>query len=221
MTQANDSVLVTPGSGATIATHTPGDGKEYQVFMLAGEEGHIAGSLPTYFYCTPPIAVGADKLLADMFNATGSGKVMDIRGAWLIPKLDVAVTGALAVRVDLYRTSAIGTGGTAASVDVATRDVAGGNLTKFDESNAAIPAQITARVAPTGGATISRWLFPSNVAPEESNTSMGYLSQWQNLIPHLLFGQKLAVRENTGVLFKQGAVASVGSVSILVAFTLE
>lgn len=220
MTQSNDAILVTPGSGATLATHLV-NGKEHEVVMVADDSGHIQGSLPTYFYCTPPIAVGASKLLADLFNATGSGKVMDIRGIWLIPKLDVAVTGALAVRVDLYRTSAVGTGGTAASVDSATVDGAGGNLTKFDENNAAIPAQITARVAPTAGATISRWLFPTNIATEESTSSMGYLSQWQNLIPMFTFGQKLVVRESTGVLFKQGSVASVGSVSILVAFTLE
>jgi hypothetical protein len=220
MTLANDSILVTPGSGATVATHTLGS-KEHQVVILADESGHISGSLPTYFYCSPPVAVGASKLLVDLFNATGSGKVLDIRGVWLIPKLDVGVTGVVAVRVDMYRTSAVGTGGTAASVDSATLDVGGGNFTKFDETNAAIPAQITARVAPTGGATISRWLFPSNVAPEETNTSMGYLTQWQNLIPQFFYGQKLTVRENSGVLFKQGAVASVGSVSVLVAFTLE
>lgn len=220
MTQAGDSIDVTPGTGATVATHIVG-AKEHQVVMVADDSGHIQGSLPTYFYCTPPTAVGASKLHADIFNATGSGKIMDIRGVWLIPKLDVAVTGVLAVRMDIYRTSAVGTGGTAASVDSATIDVAGGNFTKFDESNAAIPAQITARVVPTGGATISRWLFPSNVAPEETVTSMGYLTQWQNLIPVFNFGQKLVVRENTGILFKQGAVASVGNISILVAFTLE
>jgi hypothetical protein len=50
---------------------------------------------------------------------------------------------------------------------------------------------------------------------------MGYLTQWFNLIPQFFYGQKLAVRENTGVLFKQGGVASVGSVSLFVAFTLE
>ena len=220
MAQANDSVLVTPGSGATIATHMV-NSKEHQVVCVADDSGHIQGSLPTYFYCSPPIAVGANKLLVDLFNATGSGKVMDIRGVWLVPKLDVAVTGAVAVRVDLYRTSAVGTGGTAASVDSATPDVGGGNFTKFDESNAAIPSQITARVIPTGGATISRWMFPSNYAPEESATSQGYIAQWQNLIPNFSFGQKIVVRENTGLLFKQGAVASVGSVSILIAFTLE
>jgi hypothetical protein len=213
MAQANDSILVTPGTGATVATHAVA-GKEHQVVMLADESGHISGSLPTYGLITPPIAVGASKLLLDVWNATGSGKVMDIRGAWLIPKLDVAVTGAVAARVDLFRTSAIGTGGTAAVADSATVDVAGGSFWKFDESNAAIPA-------PAGGATISRWLFPTNVATEESATSMGYLTQWQNLIPMFFYGQKLTIRENTGLLFKQNLVASVGSVSIMLAFTLE
>lgn len=221
MALANDSILVTPGSGATVATELIG-GKEHQVVCVADNSGHIQGSLPTYFYTTPPIAVGASKLWLDIFNATGSGKIMDIRGIWLIPKLDVAVVGVVAVRLDLYRTSAIGTTGTAASIDSATIDVAGGNFTKFDESNTAIPAQITARVAPGGGATISRWLFPMNYSPEELGTSAGgYLIQGINMVPALTFGQKLAVRENTGLLIKQGAVASVGSGSILIAFTLE
>lgn len=221
MAQANDSILVTPGSGATVATHLVA-AKEHQVVMVCDDSGHIQGTLPTYFYTTPPIAVAANKLWCDIFNATGSGKAMDIRGLWLIPKLDVAVVGVVAVRLDLYRTSAVGTTGTAASVDSATVDVAGGNLTKFDESNAAIPAQITARVAPGGGATILRWMFPMSYSPEELGTSAGgYLIQGINMIPQFSFGQKLIVRENTGLLIKQGPVASVGSGSILVAFTLE
>jgi hypothetical protein len=218
--QANDSILVTPGSGATVATHAVG-GKEHQVVMIADESGHISGSLPTYGLITPPITVGADKRLLDIFNASGSGKILDVRGAWLIPKLDAAVTGAVAIRVDMFRTSAVGTGGTAVVNDSATRDVSSGTTWKFDTTNAAIPSQITARVAPTGGATADDWLFPNNVAPEESNTSMGYLTQWQNLIPQFFYAQKFVIREGQGLLFQQGSVASVGSVSIMVAFTLE
>lgn len=225
MTLAGDSVLVTPGTGATIATHTIAS-KEHQVVMVADESGHIQGSLPTYFYTSPPSVAGASKLHWDIFNATGSGKIMDVRGIWLIPKLDVTATVVVGTRIDTYRTSAVGTGGTAAAVDSATPDVAGGNFTKFDEGNTAIPAQITARVLPTGGATISRWLFPSFTTSKIEMTvtgtgSWGFLSQYQNLVPTFSFGQKIAVRENTGLLFKQGSVASLGSVSILIAFTLE
>ena len=220
MTQANDSVLVTPGTGPQIATHLVG-GKEHQVVMLADDGGHVHGSLATYMWATPLTAVGANKLYADLFNATGSGKVIDIRGIWAIPKTDVAVAGALGIRLDLYRTSAVGTGGTVAAYKSATPDVAGGNINPFDTDNPALPAQITGRHLPTGGATIAQWLFPTYTLGEETATSQAYMSQYQNLIPVLTVGQKLTIRENQGLLVKQGAVAATGNVQLLMVFTVE
>lgn len=220
MALAGDSILVTPGSGATVATELI-SGKEHQVIMQADASGHLHGTLPSYMYMTPSTAVGASKLYLDIFNASGSGKVMDIRGIWIVPDTDVAVVGAVAVRIDLYRTSAVGTGGTAASYKSATVDVAGGNICPMDTNNAALPAQITARWLPAGGATISEWMISTYSLGEEASTSMAYLSQFQNILPQLTVGQKLAVREGQGILLKQFTVASVGNVSFLVAFTLE
>jgi hypothetical protein len=218
MSQANDSIAVTSGSGPLVATHTV-NSKEHQVVMVADDSGHIQGSLPTYFFATPAIAVGANKLYCDIFNATSSGKVMDIRGLWLVPNGTVAVTGAVSIRLDLYRTSAVGTGTSASEAGV-TPDPAAGCWSKFDEANAALPAQITMRASPTGGATISKWLFGMSVFPEETNAA-AYATPGINWIPMFTYGQKLVVREGTGLLIKQNSVASVGSVSILMAFTLE
>ena len=220
MAQANDSILVTPGAGATVATELV-NGKEHQVVMLADPSGHLHGTLPSYMYMTPSAAAGADKLYCDLFNAAGSGKVIDVRGIWIVPDTDVALTGALAVRVDLYRTSAVGTGGTAHSYKSATRDVGGGNITPMDTANAALPAQITARWLPTGGATISEWMLATYSLGEETATSMAYISQYQNILPQLVVGQKFALREGEGLLMKQGAVAATGNISFLMAFTLE
>jgi len=220
MTQANDSILVTPGSGATVATHLIG-GKEHQVVMLADSDGHVHGSLSSYLYATPAAAVGASKLYFDLFNAVGSGKIIDVRGVWIIPKTDVAVTGALGIRVDLYRTSAVGTSGTGHSYKSATPDVAGGNICPFNTNNAALPAQITARWLPTAGATISEWLFPTYSLGEETATSQAFMSQYQNLIPVLTVGQKLSLLEGQGLLAKQGAIAATGSIGFLIAFTVE
>lgn len=220
MTLSNDSILVTPGTGATVATHLIG-GKEHQVIMLADAQGQVHGSLESYMWATPLAVVGADKLYADLFNGVGSGKILDIRGVWAIPKTDVAVVGALGIRLDLYRTSAVGTGGTAAVYKSATRDVAGGNICPFDTNNAALPAQVTARHLPTGGATISEWLFPTYSLGEETATSQAFMSQYQNLIPVLTVGQKLALREGQGLLVKQGAVAATGNVQLLIVFTVE
>ena len=220
MSQANDSILVTPGTGATVATHLIG-GKEHQVVVLADDSGHVQGSLPTYYYAVPGAAVGASKLYLDLFNAIGSGKIIDIRGIWVIPKTDVAVTGALGVRVDLYRTSAVGTGGTAAAYKSATLDVAGGTIWPVDTNNADLPAQITARHLPTGGATISGWIFPTYSLGEETATSQAFMSQYQNLMHNLTWGQKFAIREGQGILLKQGTVAATGTVHFLLAFTVE
>jgi hypothetical protein len=219
MAQANDAVQVNTGTGPQVAAHLVA-GKKIQVVAVCDDSGHIQGSLPTYFYCTLPIAAGANKLMFDLFNATGSASVLDIRGLWAIVKTDVGVTGSVSPRFDLFRTSAVGTGGTAASVDASTADPAGGNFTRFDENNAPKPSQITARVAPTGGATSSRWLFPVFCNPEETNPA-SVLMQWQNWIPMFSYGQKLVVRENTGIKVVQGSVASTNSYAFLVAFTLE
>lgn len=220
MTQANDSVLVTPGTGATVATHLVA-AKEHQVVMVADPSGHLMHSLPSYQYMVPSVVVGASKLYLDLFNAVGSGKIIDVRGIWMVPDTDVGVTGALGVRIDLYRTSAVGTGGTTAAYKSATPDVAGGNITPFDTTNAALPAQITARHLPTGGATISEWILASYSLGEEAATSMAYITQYQNIIPQGQFLQKLTLREGQGILLKQFTVAATGNLAFLVAFTLE
>ena len=220
MSQANDSILVTPGNGATVATELIA-GKEHQVVLLADASGHILSTLPTYLYAVPGAAVGASKLYIDLFNAAGSGKIIDIRAIYCTPKTDVAVVGALGIRIDLYRTNTVGTGGTAWNYRSATIDVAGGSVTPMDTTNAAIPAQITARHLPTGGATIDDWMFPTFSAGEETATSQAYFTQHQNLLPTLMWGQRLALREGEGILLKQGTVAATGTISFLIAFTLE
>lgn len=220
MTLSNDSILVNPGTGTPVATHLVG-GKGHQVMVQADASGHLYGSLPTYLYTTPAAAVGAGKLFLDLFNAAGSGKIIDVRGIWIVPKTDVAVTGAVAVRIDMYRTSSVGTGGTPAAYKSPVPDVAGGNISPMDTVNAVLPAQITARHLPTAGATIAEWLIPTYSLGEESPTSMAYISQYQNVLPSLTVGQKFALNPGEGILLKQGAVASVGSLGFLVAFTLE
>ncbi len=220
MSQANDSVLVTPGSGATIATELI-NSKEHQVIVQADSSGHLVGTLPSYIYATPAVAVGASKLYFDLFNAAGSGVVLDVRGVWVIPRTEATVSGLVGIRVDLYRTSAVGTGGTTHSYKSATIDVAGGNISPMDTNNANLPAGVTARWLPTAGATISEWILATYSLGEEAATSMAYMSQYQNLLPELVWGQKFSLREGQGLLAKQGTVASAGTIGFLVAFTVE
>jgi hypothetical protein len=100
-------------------------------------------------------------------------------------------------------------------------DQAGGNFIEFVEADADLPTQVTARVAPTGGATISRWLRPWSYFPEETSPAP-HLSATESIIPSCWAdGMRLAVPEGTGLLIKQSGVASVGSVAIVIAFSTQ
>jgi hypothetical protein len=215
MTLSNSSIV---SNGSPVATFLHTDGKHYALCMLADDSGHIQQTLPTYSWWVPGAAVGASKLYADIFNASGSGRILEMRGLWAIPKTDVAVTGVVAVEIGIYRTSAVGTGGTGATYNggtVMTNHV----ITPMDTANASLPAQVTARSAPTGGATIAAAYWAQYLFTEETNAA-SQLAQYENLLPATTFGQRLTLREGQGMLIKQGTVAGVGSVGFLGLFTL-
>lgn len=214
MTQANDSILVTPGSGATVATHLA-NSKEHQVVIVADQDGQIIDSNPRYRLYVPSQAVGANKVYMDLFNATGSGVKIRILSAVCYVDNDTAVSGTLGVELALTRTTAVGTGGTAATADGTSLTAA--TISKFDTTNASLPAGVTARSAPTGGATAgaylgSRWVFTEETsAPSGIQGSMGAEFLRTD-------GVRLVVRENEGVRVVQGTVASVGNVSVEITF---
>lgn len=216
MPEANDSVLVTPGVGTAIATHLV-NGKEYQVIMVAGDDGQIEGSNPRYRFVCPSVAVGANKVYCDLFNATGSGKVMKILSVFAYPDIDTAVTGTLGVEVALTRTTAVGTGGTAATNDSTSLTVP--TITRLDTADAVVPAQVTGRSAPAGGATAGAYIGSRWVFTEETNAGSA-LSAGQGADIIRNDGAKLIVRENEGIRIVQGAVASVGNIAVEINFTL-
>jgi len=216
MTQANDSILVTPGSGATVATHLV-NAKEYQVVMVASSDGHIKDTLPAYRLSLPSQAVGASKLYLDFFNATGSGKIIKVLSIYAYVDNDTAVTGTLGVQLSLFRTTAVGTGGTAATSDGVVDTAA--TISKFDTANAALPAQITARLNPTGGATQGAWLGSRWVFTEETNAASA-IAGTAGAVFIRNEGADLIIRENEGLRINQGTVASVGQVSFEITFEL-
>ena len=214
MSQANHSVTVTPGTGATIATQLV-NSKEHQVVMLAMPDGHISGSLPQYRLICPSQAVGASKVFLDLFNATGSGVSLRILSAFCYVDNDTAVVGTLGVEVDLTRTTAVGTGGTAAVADGTSLTAI--TISKMDTNNPALSANITARSAPTGGATAGallgqRWVFTEETAAPSGIAGTLGAEFIRNE------GADLIVRENTGLRFVQGTVASVGNLSFEITF---
>lgn len=218
MTLPNSSITVTEGAGTNVASHTI-SGTDYQVILKADDSGHIEQTVPTYTWWLPSSVTAASKLFGDLFNASGSGKVLEVRGIWAIPKSDVAVVGVIAVEIGLYRTSAVGTGGTAHTYNGGTTSAAH-VITPWDTNNAAPPAQVTARAVPTGGATISALWWAQYVFTEETNAAT-YVGAFTNLLPIGTMNQRITLREGQGLLIKEGATASpIGSFSFLTLFTL-
>lgn len=214
MTVANDSILVTPGSGATVATHTVSS-KEHQLVMTADSYGHVAGTTPAYRMYVSSSAVGAGQVHFDLFNATGSGKTMIVTSIRPVPNLDTAVTGVVSIRLYLTRTTAVGTGGTAATAEGTSLTAT--TISQFSAADSAPPAQVTARLRPTGGATAGAVLGEVQVAPEETNGSFGYMAPMLDMVGH---PNGVTVATNTGIRVVQGSVASVGSVGFIVDFSL-
>jgi hypothetical protein len=216
MASANDSITVTPGSGATVATHNPGDGKEYQVVVVADSSGDIGGN-PRYRFISTSSTVGANKVHCDIFNAAGSGKVMRVRSVFVYVDYDTAVTGVVAVEVALTKTTTVGTGGTAAAADGTS--ITAPTITRLDSASPALPAQITARLTPAGGATAGAYLGSRWVFTEETNAGTAIAgASGADLIRNE--GADAMIREGEGLRVIQGAVASVGAIAIEINFEL-
>jgi hypothetical protein len=217
MTQANDSVEVTPGSGATVATHLV-NSKEYQVVMVADDLGHIAGSRPIYFWHLPSQVhvAGANTVHWDMFNADAS-LVVRVQSIQQLPNITTAVTG-VAFDWSLIRTTSVGTGGSALTAVLS------------DLSQTALDADITARSKPTGGAASGVTIRNYTIHSEETNAATQMMHMLMaggvaDLVPLTLrpehSGEGIVLRQNQGLKCVQVTNSNAGNTGWLVVFTVE
>lgn len=209
MTLANDSILVTPGTGATVATHTI-SAKEHQAIVNVTQGGHIFGTCPTWTAATGATAhvAAARTTLIDLFNASGSGVVLRVCAIYVMPAL-AAVTG-VGQTYEAIRTSAVGTGGTTITP------------ASFDTTNTSLPAQVTARTKPSGGATTATTLLFLNGSSEETS-SYATSASILNHIPRCGRGesQDIILREGEGLKIDQTTSSSVGNVNVLLLFIVD
>ena len=213
MAQANDSILVTPGSGATVATHLV-NSKEHEVVMLAQPNGHLIGAENIYFYNTGSTVhvAAASTLMLDIFNADAT-LVVRVLNIQHIVNLETAVTG-VGFEWQLLRTTAVGTGGTAQTAWLA------------DLNDTALDADITCRLKATGGATAStslRWYYNHSEETQAGNQLAGGGYALMNVIPVPLFtsGKGIVLRQNQGLRINQETNSNAGNSTFLVGFTVE
>ena len=215
MTLPNGSILVpSTVGGVPVATHEIG-GVRYQAFVACDDSGHLIQSLPSYSFFIKAQAGAAGKDHFDLFNAVGSGKLLEMRGLWAMPSMIAGVTGTLSPDFDFSRTSAVGTGGTAMPYKAATFP----NMSPMDTTNANLPAGVTMRAAPAGAATIAEALFTAYVTQEETQAG-AQLMQWQNLLPETAMGQRYTAREGQGFKLRQITLGVAQNFSFFGVFTL-
>lgn len=168
MTQPNDSITVTPGTGATVATHLV-NSKEYQAVMVANEQGHIMGSLPTYSGWSGVIAAAANKVYFHLFNAAGSASIVKVRKMFIQPS---GAANALASQTwRLSKTSAVGTTGNTAIT-----------IRAHDSTAPAVPAAVTAASSFTAGGTDAFVYWEAPFSTEETQAGV-HLQAYMNILP--------------------------------------
>jgi len=171
-----------------------------------------------YKLFVPKQAVGANLVYFDLFNVSTSGYTLLVESVIPVISGAVAVTGVVGVDLLLTRTSAVGTGGTAAVAEGATI-----TAMTFSNQNGDQPIDLTkvsARLTPTGGATAGAILAWRCGFPEETNGGtytqiLDLVKGWDQNAPCI------TVKGGTGIRVIQGAVASVGNIGFDVALRLK
>lgn len=163
----------------------------------------------------PKQAVGANLVYFDFFNTALSGRIIQIWSVIPVISGAVAVTGVLGVDLFLTRTSTVGTGGTAATIE--GTDPTAATISAWDNTQPASAAGMSARLTPTGGATAGAVLSARSVFTEETSTAPYapidmVASPSQVLTP-------IIVNPGTGIRVVQGSVASVGNIGFDIAFS--
>lgn len=162
-----------------------------------------------YKLFVPKQAVGASLVYFDLFNEAYSGFDLSVMSVLPVVSGAVAHTGVLAADLHLTRTSAVGTGGTAATRN--GTDTTACTISGMDNSSP-LPPTITARLTPTGGATAGAVLSFRSVFTEETNAG--------TYTPDQMVEVPVLVWSGTGLRIVQGTVAATGNIGFDVLFRL-
>ena len=163
----------------------------------------------------PDQAVGAGKVFFDIFNGTAAtanaGNRVVISSVKALVAGDVAVSGVVGLNLHLHKTSAVGTGGTAATLQGTVNTAA--TISSVTPAPGGLPAGLTARLTPTGGATIGAWLAQVSCFTEETSSG-AYQEYWL----HDTSQEPIVIGQGEGIKVIQGTVASVGSIGFMIEF---
>lgn len=204
MTVANDSILVTPGTGATVATHLVGS-KEHQVVMLADAAGQLIDDpVNVYVASTLAAAKSAGRVYLSINNADAS-LVVDVLGVWAAQEATAAVTGL----VRGYRLGRHNSGHTAGTSN---------GWQRLDTTTAALDADITVRSVGVSCSVVGENLAAVGIGEEETGAG-GAQRHW--LWNWKIEGVPVVLRQNEGLALYQDGTAGTGLLSAGIIFRVR
>jgi len=206
MTLPNDSILVTPGSGATVATHLVSS-KEYQALVLCDAAGHIIDDPGgVYIASTLAMAKGASRNYLSLHNGDGA-LIVDVLGIWVAQEQTGAVTG-LVRGYRLFRTNGSAHSGGTLNTPV-----------KLDTASGALDADITVRSNNQTVTSSGEALMGAGVSEEETGGAGATGKIW--LWNRTEMGFTLPVRPGEGVMVQQDSTAGTGVLSAGIIFRVR
>jgi hypothetical protein len=163
----------------------------------------------------PDTAVGIGEVFFDFFNGSAAfanaGNRIVISAVKVMVAADVDVTSVLGTLLHLHKTSAVGTGGTAATLQGNSHTAA--TFSTVTPAPGALPDGITARITPTGGATAGAWLAQACVSTAET-----FDSTYIEKCLHDSRQEPISLGQGEGLTVIQGNVNTAGSVGFMVEF---
>jgi hypothetical protein len=169
-----------------------------------------------YHLFVPAQAVGTSVVFFDLFNASGSNSILEIKSVIPVVSGAVAISGVIAVDLFLTKTSAVGTGGTLATEEGTSLTAC--TITQLDNTQKLQPG-ITARLTPSGGATAAGIISTRSVFTEETNAG-SYAQIWDMVRGNYVDVPPLTLGTGQGIRVVQNAVASLGNVAFDVIFNV-
>jgi hypothetical protein len=174
---------------------------------------------PTYRCFVPQQAVGASLVYFDIFNPATSGLELLVSSVVPIVSGDVAVTSTLAVDLYLTYTTAVGTGGTAATYNGTALDAM--TFTTLTSKGGDLDGRIVGGLTRTGGATAGAVISWCSVFTEETNAG-AYLGHTNDLARRNNSDNPcVIVTGGNGIRVVQGSVASAGNIGFDVIFAVR
>jgi hypothetical protein len=221
-TMANSIPVVLPSDQNVDVTPAAPVATDYLPVRLTDGTNFVSNPATYHLYQMPRVTTAAATDLFDLFNASGSGKTMRVVGIY--PVINVTAASAIvpSFEFSVIKTSAVGTGGTGHTFEGAAAPATGLiNISRVDDGDATLPAQVTARAIPTGGATASKFMFDVWLLTEETNSAT-YQLQGINFVPLGQEMKEIVIPQGQGIKIRQiTPTASTGTnFGWLIVFTL-